>query len=70
MVPVEATFDNVTPVSSAGARTTGIFRLGPWNEANMRDNHEGLPELINAFERENRYFGVVQVTIGAAYCNL
>jgi hypothetical protein len=64
MVPVEATFDNVTPVSSAGARTTGILRLGPGNEAKMRDNHEGLPELITAFERENRYFGVVQVTIG------
>jgi hypothetical protein len=31
----------------------------------MRDNHEGLPELVDAYERQGRYFGVAQVLLGA-----
>ena len=29
----------------------------------MRDNHEGYPELITAYERDDHYFGVVGLTI-------
>jgi hypothetical protein len=31
----------------------------------MRDNHEKLPELIAAYEREGQFFGIVRVTLGA-----
>jgi hypothetical protein len=31
----------------------------------MRDNHEGMPEIIDAFEDGGQYFGVVGVEIGA-----
>ena len=27
----------------------------------MRDNHEGLPEFIDALERDGHYFGVVEL---------
>ena len=27
----------------------------------MRDNHEGMPEIIAAYERDGLYFGVVRV---------
>lgn len=30
----------------------------------MRDTHEGMPELLAAFEREGRYFATVRVTLG------
>jgi len=30
----------------------------------MRDNHEGMPEIVDAFEREGQYFGVVGIEIG------
>jgi hypothetical protein len=30
----------------------------------MRDNHEGMPEIIDAFEKEGLYFGVVEITLG------
>ncbi|HEY5839192.1 MAG TPA: hypothetical protein VIT19_09160 [Pyrinomonadaceae bacterium] len=30
----------------------------------MRDNHEGMPEIVQAFEREGQYFGVVGITLG------
>ncbi len=29
----------------------------------MRDNHQGLPEILDAYERDGHYFGVVCVTI-------
>jgi hypothetical protein len=31
----------------------------------MRDNHKGLPEIINAYERDEHYFCSVSLTIGA-----
>jgi hypothetical protein len=31
----------------------------------MRDNHGGLPEIIDAYERDGQYFGCVTLTIGA-----
>lgn len=27
----------------------------------MRDNHEGMPEIVSAYERDGFYFGVVRV---------
>ncbi len=30
----------------------------------MRDNHEGMPEIIEVFEVDGQYFGVVGVEIG------
>jgi|SRR6476620_11776047 len=30
----------------------------------MRDNHEGMPEIIDAYEKEGLYFGVVEITLG------
>jgi hypothetical protein len=27
----------------------------------MRDNHEKLPEILDAFERDGNYFGVIQI---------
>jgi hypothetical protein len=30
----------------------------------MRDNHEGMPEIVDAFEEGGQYFGVVGVEIG------
>ena len=29
----------------------------------MRDNHDGYPELLDAYERADLYFGVVRVTV-------
>ncbi len=29
----------------------------------MRDNHKGMPELIEAFEKDGQYFAVVQIEI-------
>ena len=31
----------------------------------MRDNHEGLPEIINAYERDEHFFCSVAITLGA-----
>jgi hypothetical protein len=36
----------------------------------MRDNHEGYPELLDAYERDGLYFGAVRVIVagdGAAF---
>jgi len=30
----------------------------------MRDNHEGMPEIVDAYEKEGLYFGVVEITLG------
>lgn len=30
----------------------------------MRDNHKGLPELIDAFEKEGFYFGILELEKG------
>ena len=30
----------------------------------MRDNHEGLPEIIDAYELDSHVFGVAQVMLG------
>ncbi len=30
----------------------------------MRDNLEGMPEIIDAYEKERLYFGVVEITLG------
>ncbi len=29
----------------------------------MRDNHDGSPEILDAYEREGNYFGIVRVSI-------
>jgi len=29
----------------------------------MRDNHDGYPELLDAYERDGLYFGAVRVTV-------
>ncbi len=29
----------------------------------MRDNHEGMPEIIDAFEKEGQYFGVIGIEV-------
>jgi hypothetical protein len=29
----------------------------------MRDNHDGYPELVDAYERDGLYFGAVRVTL-------
>ena len=35
----------------------------------MRDNHEGLPEIIKAYERDGYYFGEVSLTIAGSTKN-
>jgi len=30
----------------------------------MRDNHDGMPEIIDAFEKAGGYFGIVEIEIG------
>ena len=30
----------------------------------MRDNHDGYPEIIDAYEREGQHFGVVRLVLG------
>ena len=30
----------------------------------MRDTHEGMPEIIDAFERDGQYFGVIEIEVG------
>lgn len=29
----------------------------------MRDNHDGYPEILNAYEREGQYFGAVRLVL-------
>lgn len=29
----------------------------------MRDNHEGMPEIIDAFEKRGQYFGIVGIQV-------
>lgn len=29
----------------------------------MRDNHDGMPEIVNAFESDGHYFAVVEIEI-------
>ena len=36
----------------------------------MRDNHQGLPEIVAVTERDGQYFGVVAVTIGGDTRNI
>jgi hypothetical protein len=31
----------------------------------MRDNHDGMPELLRAYERDGLYFGAVAITLGS-----
>jgi hypothetical protein len=33
----------------------------------MRDNHEGMPEIIDTFERDGSYFGIIGVEIDNIY---
>jgi len=33
----------------------------------MRDNHEGMPEIIDAFEKDAQYFGVVGIEVSGLY---
>ena len=33
----------------------------------MRDNHEEMPEIIDAFEKDGHYFGIVQIEIEGTY---
>jgi hypothetical protein len=32
----------------------------------MRDNHEGMPEIIDAIYRNERYFGIIAIEINSA----
>lgn len=41
----------------AGVRIVPLIR-------SMRDNHEGMPEIIDAFKDGDQYFGVVGIEIG------
>ncbi len=34
----------------------------------MRDNHDRMPELLTAYERDGNYFGAVAVTLGSECC--
>ena len=29
----------------------------------MRDNHEGMPEIVDAFEKDGQYFGIVRIKV-------
>ena len=31
----------------------------------MRDNHEGMPEIIDAFEKDGQYFGIVGIQVSS-----
>lgn len=33
----------------------------------MRDNHEGMPEIIDAFEKDGIYGGIVEIEIDDIY---
>lgn len=33
----------------------------------MRDNHEGLNELIGAFEKDGQYFAIIKIEIDEIY---
>ena len=33
----------------------------------MRDNHQGMPEIIDAFKKNNYYFGVIGIKINGIY---
>lgn len=33
----------------------------------MRDNHKGMPEIIDAFERDKHYFAVLEIEIDGSY---
>src|SRR6266404_2328403 len=33
----------------------------------MRDTHEGMPEIIDAFEKDGQYFGVVRIQRGRVH---
>ena len=33
----------------------------------MRDTHEGMPEIIDAFEKEGRYFGIIGIELDGIY---
>jgi hypothetical protein len=37
-----------------------------WEYTGMRDNHDGYPEIVNAYEREGQYFGALRVVIADA----
>ncbi len=41
------------------ARKRVLSFYGSW----MRDNHEGMPEVIDAVEKDGQYFGIVAVEI-------
>ncbi len=30
----------------------------------MRDTHEGMPEIVDAFEKDGQYFGIVGIELG------
>ena len=31
----------------------------------MRDNHEGMPEIVDAFEKDGQYFGIVGIQVSS-----
>jgi hypothetical protein len=33
----------------------------------MRDNHEGMPEIINTFEKQSQSFGIVRIEVGVTF---
>ena len=33
----------------------------------MRDNHQGMPEIIDVFEKDNHYIGIIKIEINGIY---
>ena len=33
----------------------------------MRDNHKGMPEIINTFEKQSQFFGIVRIEVSGIY---
>ena len=33
----------------------------------MRDNHKGMPEIVDAFEKEGQFFGVIEIEVDGIY---
>jgi len=31
----------------------------------MRDNHEGMPEIVDAFQKDGQYFGIVEIQVSS-----
>ena len=49
-------------LGNAVARSTQALDF--FSAQEMRDNHEGMPEIVDAFEKDGQYFGVVAIARG------